>query len=384
MGSDRIVLVLGGGIGGIVAARVLRKKLPSDARVVLVDREDTTVFAPSLLWLMSGDRMLQAISRGRGRLERNGIEFLRGEAEGLDADLRTIRVDGRDIGFERLVVALGVQTAPEMLPGLGEEAINIYAPDGAIQAGRALRAFEGGRVAVVIAKLPYKCPAAPNEAAFIAEAMLRRRGVKAAEVSLYTPEPFPMPTAGEEAGEAVAGMLAERGIALHTGMVLQEVDASTKELVFQGGQRASYDLLLAVPPHRTAHVVAGSGLSNESGFMPVDAVTLATQARGIHAIGDVTQIPIAGGKFLPKAGVFAKAQALVVASRIADDLAGREPTATFDGHGSCFVDMGDGVAAFAAGDFYALGAPTVSLRRPSRRWHLAKVAYEKYWLARWA
>ena len=58
--------------------------------------------------------------------------------------------------------------------------------------------------------------------------------------------------------------------------------------------------------------------------------------------------------------------------------------ATFDGKGACFVDMGEGVAAFATGDFYAEGAPAVSLRGPSRRWHLSKVAFEKYWLARWA
>ena len=382
MDKARRVVVLGAGIGGTVAARVLRRKLPSDVRVVIVDRDDTLVFAPSLLWLMSGDRTPQAISRGRGRMERRGIEFVRGEADGLDADRRTIRVDGRDISFEHLVVALGAQPAPEMLPGLAEGAINIYTLEGAIQAGRALSAFDGGRVAVVITRLPYKCPAAPNEAAFLAEAMLRHRGVKA-EVALYTPEPFPMPTAGEEAGRALAGMLADRAIALHTGQMLGEVDSSARELVFEGGDRASYDLLLAVPPHRTARVVAGSGLSNESGFMPVDAATLATQAAGIHAIGDVTQIPIAGGKFLPKAGVFAKAQAIVVANRIADELAGRAPTNTFDGHGSCFVDVGEGVAAFATGDFYASEAPRVELRRPSRRWHLAKVAWEKYWLARW-
>jgi len=383
MGADRTVVILGAGIGGTVAARVLRKKLPSDVRVVLVDREDTHVFAPSLLWLMSGDRTPQAISRGRERLERRGIEFLRGEAEGFDADRRTIRVAGQDVSFEHVVFALGAQPAPDMFPGLDEGAINIYTPDGAMQAGRALRSLDGGRVAVLIAKLPYKCPAAPNEAAFLAEAMLRRRGVKA-EVDLYTPEPFPMPTAGEAAGAAVAEMLAGRGIRLHTGRVLQEVAGTTKQLIFDGGERADYDLLLVVPPHRTANIVAGSGLSNEGGFIPVDAATLATKAAGIHAIGDVTQIPIAGGKFLPKAGVFAKAQAIVVANRIADEMAGREPSATFDGHGSCFVDMGDGVAAFATGDFYASGAPEVSLRRPSRRWHLAKVAFEKYWLARWA
>jgi sulfide:quinone oxidoreductase len=381
--SERSVVVLGGGIGGIVAARMLRKRVPKDVRVLLVDRDETYVFAPSLLWLMTGDREPEQISRGRERLARKGIELVTGEAEGLDPGRRTVRVDGRDIAYERLVIALGAQPAPQLMPGLSDGAIDIYTTEGALAAGRALRELEDGRVVVLVAGLPYKCPAAPNEAAFLAEAILRRRGVRA-QVALYTPEPYPMPTAGEALGRVLARMLGERGIELHAQQVVEEVDARNKQLVLRGGERAAYDLLLAVPPHRTASVVRGSGLSNEAGFIPADAATLATGADGVYAIGDVAQIPIAGGKFLPKAGVFAKAQAGVVASRIADELNDREPLATFDGKGSCFVDMGEGVAAFATGDFYAEGAPAVSLRGPSRRWHLSKVAFEKYWLARWA
>jgi sulfide:quinone oxidoreductase len=381
--TERNVVILGGGIGGIVAARTLRKRLPADVRVTLVDRDASHTFSPSLLWLLTGERTSPQITRGRERLARAGVELVTGPAEGLDPDARTLRVDGRDIAFDRLVVALGAQAVPDLMPGLARGGIDIYSPEGATAAGRALRELDGGRVAIVIAKPPYKCPAAPNEAAFLAEALLRRVGTRA-QVALYTPEPYPMPTAGEALGTALAGMLRARGIELHTGHVLEEVDPDAKTLVFQGGDRAAYDLLLAIPPHRTSDIVRSSGLANEGGFIPVDRATLATSAPSISAIGDVTQIPIAGGKFLPKAGVFAKAQAAVVASRIADEMAGHDPRATFDGTGSCFVDMGEGVAAFATGDFYAEPAPAVRLRRPGRRWKLAKVAFEKYWLARWA
>jgi sulfide:quinone oxidoreductase len=383
MDGERTVVVLGGGIGGIVAARTLRARVPRDVRVLLVDRDETFTFAPSLLWLMSGDREPGQISRGRERLARKGIEVIRGEAEGLDPDRRLVRVDGRDIRFGHLVIALGAEPTPELMPGLREGAIDIYTTEGALMAGRALRELEGGRVVVLVARLPYKCPAAPNEAAFLAESILRRRRVPAT-VTLSTPEPFPMPTAGEALGTALGRMLEGRGIELRTRQAVAEVDAGARQLVLEGGERAGYDLLLAIPPHRTSHVVRASGLVNEAGFVPVHPTTLATPAANVHAIGDVTQIPIADGRFLPKAGVFAKAQALVVASRVADELNDREPRAGFDGKGSCFVDMGDGVAAFATGEFYSDGAPTVVLRRPSRRWHLAKVLFEKYWLARWA
>lgn len=126
-----------------------------------------------------------------------------------------------------------------------------------------------------------------------------------------------------------------------------------------------------------------SGLAGDSGYVPVDRSTLETTADGVYAVGDVTAIPIAGGKFLPKAGVFAHAEAEVVARRIAAELSGRRARAAFDGGGACWIEMGAGVAAFATGEFFAEDGPRVRLRRPGRRWHLAKVAFEKYWMRRW-
>ena len=192
-----------------------------------------------------------------------------------------------------------------------------------------------------------------------------------------------MPTAGPLLGGAVADMLAERGITLHAQTTTESIEPDLREIVLAGGERVGYDLLLGVPPHRAPDVVRDSGLAAESGFIPVDRGTLSTRAEGVFAIGDVTTIPIAGEKFLPKAGVFAEGEAMVVARRIADTLAGRRSGAVFQGKGSCFVEMGDGVAAFAGGDFYAQDEPKITLRRPGRHWHLAKIGFEQYWKRRW-
>lgn len=203
-------------------------------------------------------------------------------------------------------------------------------------------------------------------------------------VDVYTPEPYPMPTAGPVLGQALAAMLAERGITLHPEQTVQQVDPAANEIVLADGKRAGYDLLLGVPPHRPPEVLRASGLAAETGFVPVDRGTLATGIEHVWAIGDATTIPIAGGKFLPKAGVFAEAEAQVVAANIASELAGKPPTASFNGKGSCFVELGSGRAAFATGDFYAPDAPNIRLRRPGRHWHAAKVGFEQYWLRRWA
>ncbi len=383
--ADRTIAILGGGTGGLVTARRLRRTLDPGDRVVLVDRDATFRFAPSFLWVMTGARREAQVSTDRRRLRRAGIEVLQADVLEIDPTHHKVKTSESEVSFDRLVIALGAELAPDVLPGFAEAAHNVYTLEGAASAGAALGRFDGGRVAVVVSRLPYKCPAAPYETAFLAEALLRRRGVRDhVTVDVYTPEPYPMPTAGPVLGHALAAMLADRGITLHPEHTVERIDPTARELVLGNGERAGYDLLLGVPPHRAPEVLRASGLATETGFVPVDRATLATSAEDIWAIGDATTIPIAGGKFLPKAGVFAEAEADVVAANIAAELTGKTPAARFDGKGGCFVELGDGRAAFATGDFYAADAPAIALRRPGRRWHAAKVGFEKYWLRRWA
>ena len=383
--ADRTVVVLGGGTGGLVAARRLRRSLDPADRVVLVDRDATFRFAPSYLWVMTGARRPAQITTDRRRLRRAGIEVLQTEVLDIDPAHHRVKTSDAEVAFDRLVISLGAELAPDALPGFADSAHNVYTLDGASAAGDALRRFDGGRVAVIVSRLPYKCPAAPYETAFLAEALLRRRGVREhCTIDIYTPEPYPMPTAGPVLGQALASMLAEHGVTLHPEHTIEQIDATARELVLAGGGRAGYDLLLGVPPHRAPQVLRTSGLAAESGFVPVDRETLATTAQGVFAVGDATAIAIGGGKFLPKAGVFAEAEADVVAANIAAELSGRPSTRRFDGKGACFVELGDGRAAFAGGDFYNAEAPKIALRRPGPHWHAAKVGFEKYWLRRWA
>jgi sulfide:quinone oxidoreductase len=115
----------------------------------------------------------------------------------------------------------------------------------------------------------------------------------------------------------------------------------------------------------------------------VDARTLATGDPDVYAVGDVNAIPIPSGKMLPKAGVFAHAQADVVARNIVAAWTGKAPSAAFDGTGACFIETGGGKAGYGAGDFYAAPVPRMTLRLPARLWHWGKVWFERRWLSRW-
>ena len=384
MAQGKTVLILGGGIGGIVSASRLRRALSREHRIVLVEQAATHVFQPSLLWLMLGQRAPQQISRPYSALARRGIEWVQGRVERIDPARRTATVDGKELTADYLVVALGAELAPQSVPGLAEAGLNLYSLAGAEAIRDARLTLTHGRLAVLVSAMPFKCPAAPYEAAMLLEWDCRRRGVRdRVQIDLYTPEPGPMPVAGAEASAQVRAMVEQKGIGYHPQEKVASVDPKARRIHFESGASAEFDLLAYVPPHRAPKAVRDAGLCGDSGWVKVDPATLATSFPGVYAIGDVTGIPLAIGKPLPKAGVLAHGQAEVVAHNLAAEITGTGTLKNFLGEGACFIEAGDGQAGFGSGNFYAEPAPRMKLRHAGHLLHWGKVAYEKYWLYKW-
>ncbi|MCC6343604.1 MAG: NAD(P)/FAD-dependent oxidoreductase [Bryobacterales bacterium] len=383
-----VTVVLGGGIGGMVAANEIRRQLPTAHRVVLVEKNAQHAFAPSFLWLMTGDREPGQICRPLAGLLRRGVELVHAEVTGIDTSRRKVRTSAAEIAYDHLIVALGASLAPDAMPGLAEASHTFFTLEGSARLRDALRSFSGGRIAIVVSAMPYKCPGAPHEGAMLIADFFRRRGLTGrVEVHLFTPEPQPMPVAGPRLGEAVQGMLQSRGVEFHPLHRLTRVDPAAREMEFEKGTRAGYDLLVAVPPHRAPRVVVEAGLTNQAGWIPVDARTLRTNQDGVYAIGDVTSIPIPGRwkpdvpLMLPKAGVFAHAHAEVAARQVVAEVTGRACEAAFSGEGYCMLEAGGDLAGFAFGNFLAEPSPTLQLRETGKFWHVGKALFEKWWLA---
>jgi sulfide:quinone oxidoreductase len=192
-----------------------------------------------------------------------------------------------------------------------------------------------------------------------------------------------MGVAGPEVSKAVRQMVESKGIRYHPEHQILRADPAARRLTFANGVETAYDLLAYVPQHRAPQVVQSAGLAPEKGWISVNRNTLETAFPGVYALGDVVSIPLKMGKPLPKAGVFAHAEASVVARNIVRQINGRGKTAQFDGEGECFIETGDGKAGFGSGNFYAEPLPQVKVHPPARRWHAAKVLFEKDWLRRW-
>jgi sulfide:quinone oxidoreductase len=382
--AESNILVLGGGVGGVVTAVELRKKLPRHHKIVLIDREAQHVFAPSLLWLMVGLRQAAKISRPLDHLRKRGIEVVHGEIERIEPESKTVTAGGKSFSGDYMVVSLGADLAPEAVPGLSEAGHNFYTLKGAQALHKALEDFQGSRVVVLTAAPAYKCPAAPYEAAMLIDSYLRRRnGSRPLSVDVYAAEPGPMRTAGMEASKGVEQLIKAKGITYHPEHQVVSIDAKARQIRFANGTEAGFDLLAYVPPHRAPKVIKESGLVDDSGWVPVNRQTMQTRFPGVYAVGDVTTIPLKMGKPLPKAGIFAHAQAEVVVQNIAHSVTGKGNPAAFDGAGECFIEIGGGKAGIGRGNFFAEPLPVVKLYPARWKWHAAKVLFEKFWLWKW-
>src|SRR6266545_3982379 len=227
-----------------------------------------------------------------------------------------------------------------------------------------------GWVLVGVAGIPYKCPPAPVEFTLMLDQYLRQRGVRGkSQVTLLSPlnRAFTI----ESASKLVQPIMQRRGIGLETFFNVETVDPSAATVSSLEGDKADYDLLVLVPPHRGQQVVEASGLGDAGGWVPTDRATLGHRDHErVFALGDATDLPIS------KSGSTAHFEAPVVASRIASLLRGTAPKANYGGRVMCFLETGDGRATALRFDYQHPPVPPA----PSRFWHAAKWAFNRlYW-----
>ena len=375
----RRVLILGGGFGGVSAAHVLRQELAEDDEIILIDRRESFSVGFRKTWALLGISPFADGQRPLKSLERQGISVMRETITKIDPAAKAVEVDHGRIEADAMIVALGSQLAPGLIPGFEEHALNAYDAATIPEAKQRLDAFEGGIVVVGIFGVPYSCPPAPYEIAILLQEHFAARGLDFS-MQAFTPLPMSLPILGDAGCEVIEGYLAKKEIRLHPNRKALRVTAG--EIHFTTG-RMSYDLLLGIPPHRCPQVVVEAGLAKESGWVEVDSRSLETSFDDVYAIGDLTTIPLANGKRLPKAGVFAEAQGEVVAKLIAAGFNNSESTARFEGLGACFLEIGNGEALLVEGDFLAEPAQLVSLTEASSTYADEKFSFESERLLKW-
>jgi sulfide:quinone oxidoreductase len=387
----RNLVVLGGGTAGTMAANKLRKALPAaDWAITVVDQDDKHQYQPGYLFIPFGIYQSDEVTRSRRTYLSDDIPLVYGEIDRVDAQARTVSLaDGTVLNYDQLIVATGVTPRPDQTPGMDDEAtwykdvFDFYTYEGTTALAEKLKTWAGGRLVVNIVEMPIKCPVAPLEFTFLADAFFAEKGMRdKVEIVYVTPlaGAFTKPVAAARFG----GLLEKKNVSLEADYMLERVDTDAKMLVSYDEREVPFDLLVTIPLNMGADYVARSGLGNEINLVPVDKHTLLSRTHDdIWALGDANDIPAS------KAGSVAHFEIDVFVDNFLEHIAGQKMTGSFDGHANCFIETGHGKAMLIdfnydteplPGKFPVPGVGPMSLLKETRLNHMGKLAFRwAYW-----
>ncbi|MGA2320926.1 MAG: FAD/NAD(P)-binding oxidoreductase [Solirubrobacteraceae bacterium] len=384
------IVILGGGTGGTLLANRLQRRYGSAASITVIDRDDTHVYQPGLLFVPFGLAQSSEIVRPRHAQFHDGIDFRLAEVESVEVARNTVHLlEGPDVPYDVLVIATGASLQPQETEGLagpewGRSIHTFYSLEGAGALRGALESFQGGRLVVNVIDMPIKCPVAPLEFCFLADWQLRQRGLRdQVQLTFVTPldGAFTKPVASARLGT----LLEEKGIKVEPEFATGRVDADGKCLHSWDEREVPFDLLVAIPVHGGPGYMARSpGLADDLGFVVADRHTLQSKvAENVFVIGDASDVPTS------KAGSVTHFEGEIVVENIQRFLEGDELTASYDGHANCFIETGFHKALLIDFDYDVEPLPgrypephlgPLSLMAESRLNHLAKLAFQPlYW-----
>lgn len=332
------------------------------------------------LWIMTGSREFETSKRPLGNVTKRGIEFINEQVLKIDLQNKVIRTSYRSLHYHYLIIALGVELAPEQISGLKENGLILYELQDVIKIRDRLRQMKSGKIAMAIMALPYKCPPAPYEAALLARSILDETGTSdSIQIDFYSPTPITLPAGGPQVSEEILQILKSKKIDFHGNH--KTVSVESTKLKFESGE-AEFDLLIAVPPHKVPSVVSDCELAAPGKFIDVDR-SCKTKFENVFAIGDVNQIMVTDKIAVPKAGIFAEGEGVTVARNIISKIKAETESAIFDGKGGCFLETSKKTAGYIQVDMFANPGPITQLQTPSSDYFSEKEKFEKDRLARW-
>ncbi|UHD16606.1 FCSD flavin-binding domain-containing protein [Thiocapsa bogorovii] len=330
LGATQKVVIVGGGTGGATAARYIKMADSSiDVTVIEPDKEYITCYLSNEV--LGGDRAFDSLKVGYDGLKALGINVVHDTASGIDAEKKTVKTSGgTEFGYDRCIVAPGIQILFDKVEGYSEEAAQ-KAPH-AWKAGeqtlilrKQLEDMADGGVVVISAPAnPFRCPPGPYERASQIAHYFKANKPKSKVIILDSKQAFSKQALFTQAWERLYGFgtddsLIEWRPGPDAAVSLVKVDEMMVETGF--GDEIKADIINIIPPQRAGEIAQTAGLADDSGWCPVEAISFESKLqKGIHVIGDAC---IAGA--MPKSGYAANSQAKVAAAAVVAMLKGEEP-----------------------------------------------------------
>ncbi|MCB1625070.1 MAG: NAD(P)/FAD-dependent oxidoreductase [Pseudomonadales bacterium] len=394
------IAIIGAGVGGVPAAYELRKKLGKEHHVTLIGATPYFEFTPSNPWVAVGWRSVEKTRvELRAPIESKGIAWRTGTVSAIDAPANTLTIDGEEkLAYDYLVITTGPKLAFEEVPGMGPNggfSQSICTQAHSLTAWDAYQKFiENPGPIVVGAAAGASCFGPAYEFAMIVDADLRKRKIRDRVPMTYvTSEPYighmGLGGVGDSQG-LMEAELRQRHIKWITNakvasiaadeMLVSECDADGKP---KKEHKLPFRYAMILPAFKGVDAVAGvPELCNPRGFVLIDEHQRSKRYPNIFSAGVCVAIPpvevtpVATGA--PKTGYMIESMVSAICENIAADINGQPATARGTWNAICIADFGDTGAAFVA--LPQIPPRNVTWAKQGKWVHLAKIAFEKYFL----
>jgi sulfide dehydrogenase [flavocytochrome c] flavoprotein chain len=342
------IIVIGGGFGGASCARALKRTDPK-LQVTLIEPNRTFTACPFSNQVIAGLREIEAQQFTYEKIGAEGVAVIAKAAAKVDPQKRMVGLaDGKSLGYERLVLAPGIDVRLDALPGYDEAAAARMphawkAGEQTLLLRKQLEAMDdGGLVALVVPAGPLRCPPAPYERASLIAHYLKTRKPSSKVLILDAKDAFPQQHLFENAWQELYPGMIER-VSLSQGGRVTSVDPASNTIVTDFGNYTAH-VVNVIPPQRAGRIAGVVGAADKTGWCPIDPVTFASKlVPNIHVIGDAC---IGGG--IPKSASAANAHGKACAAAVANLIAGKPP-ATPTLVGACYNTVAPGYAFSLSG-----------------------------------
>lgn len=384
------LVILGAGTAGTMMANHLHKKLNrTEWDISIIDERKEHHYQPGYLFLPFDIYQPKDIIKNVKDFIPSDVELIQEKIEKIVAEENKIVLDGGEImHYDLLIIATGAKIAPEEIEGMNggewqKSVFDFYTFEGALALRDKLRTWDGGNLVVHITEMPIKCPVAPLEFAFLADAFFENKKMRQ-KVNITYVTPLSGAFTKPKSTAALEHLLGEKNIKLESDFAIAEVNNDNKTIIDYGGKSIPFDLLVTVPTNKGDALMERSGLGDELNYVPTDKATLqSVQFKNIFVIGDATNVPAS------KAGSVAHFEAEILTENIMHYVNNEPLSASFDGHANCFIETGHNKALLidfnythepVTGTFPFPGIGPLQLLKESMLNHWGKLAFRWiYW-----
>lgn len=369
------VVIIGGGTAGITVAAQLTKGWGRKIDVAVIEPSDKHYYQP--LWTLVGAGLARKESTQKSEasvIPRKATWIKDAVTEFLPEKNCIKTRDGREIRYDFLVVAAGLQVNWGKIPGLKESigtngVCSNYSYETVDSTWESIRNFKGGTALFTNPSGAVKCGGAPQKIMYLADDRFREAGVREKTNIIYA-SALPNIFAVDKYRETLEQVIARKKIECRFREELIEIRPATKDAIIKNldsGELSTihYDLLHVTPPMGPPDFISHSPLADSSGWVDVDSKTLQhSRYPNVFGIGDCSNLPTS------KTGAAIRKQAPVVTSNLLAAIAKQPLKATYDGYTSCPLVTGIGKLVLAEFNYKKVPEETFPVDQSKERWSM--------------